>query len=335
MTKTFTLTEGLSLALAALILLAALPLHLVPALVAGLLVYELVHVLAPRLSRFATEPRARLFAVIALASLILAGVIGASMGISLFLRSEGGSLSALLAKMAEIIETTRPSLPDWLAQLLPADVDGLRSLASEWLREHASEVQTLGKEAGRALAHVLIGMIIGAMVSLHHGRPAHEAGPLAVALTERVTRVGNAFRRIVFAQVQISAVNTFFTGLYLAALLPALGVQLPLVKTLIAVTFLAGLLPVVGNLISNTVIVVVSLHHSPGAAMGSLIFLVVIHKLEYFLNARIVGGQINAKAWELLLAMLVMESAFGLIGVVAAPIYYAYLKDELSSRGLL
>jgi predicted PurR-regulated permease PerM len=59
----------------------------------------------------------------------------------------------------------------------------------------------------------------------------------------------------------------------------------------------------------------------------------VIHKLEYFLNARIVGSQIAARAWELLLAMLVMEAAFGIPGVVAAPIYYAYLKRELSDAG--
>ena len=64
-------------------------------------------------------------------------------------------------------------------------------------------------------------------------------------------------------------------------------------------------------------------------------FLVVIHKLEYFLNARIVGAQIRAHAWEVLLAMLVMEVAFGLPGVVAAPIYYAYLKQELMDRGLV
>ena len=61
----------------------------------------------------------------------------------------------------------------------------------------------------------------------------------------------------------------------------------------------------------------------------------VIHKLEYFVNARIVGTQIRARAWELLLAMLVMEAAFGIPGLIAAPIYYAYLKDELASRGLL
>ncbi|PYQ60307.1 MAG: hypothetical protein DMF53_17225, partial [Acidobacteria bacterium] len=144
-----------------------------------------------------------------------------------------------------------------------------------------------------------------------------------------------AFRRIVFAQVRISALNTTLTALYLAVLLPLAGVRLPLVKTLIVLTFLAGLLPVIGNLISNTVIVVVSMSYSAGAALGALIFLVVIHKLEYFLNARIVGSEIKARAWELLLAMLVMEAAFGMAGLIAAPIYYAYLKMELAARGLI
>jgi hypothetical protein len=85
---------------------------------------------------------------------------------------------------------------------------------------------------------------------------------------------------------------------------PLAGAQLPLVKTMIAVTFVAGLLPVIGNLISNTVIVVVSLSVSPVLAASSLLFLVVIHKLEYFVNARVMGGQIHARAWEFLVAML-------------------------------
>jgi predicted PurR-regulated permease PerM len=147
--------------------------------------------------------------------------------------------------------------------------------------------------------------------------------------------MGEAFRRVVFAQLRISAINTAFTAIYLAVVLPLFGVHLPFTKTMIVVTFIAGLLPVIGNLISNSVIVVVSLTHSPAMAVASLAFLVVIHKLEYFLNARIVGAQISAKAWELLTAMLLMESAFGLAGLAAAPICYAWLKDELSSRGLI
>jgi len=104
---------------------------------------------------------------------------------------------------------------------------------------------------------------------------------------------------------------------------------------MIAVTFVAGLVPLAGNLISNTVIVVVSLSHSLGAAAGSLVYLVTIHKLEYLVNAQIIGTEIRARSWELLLAMLAMEAAFGLPGLVAAPVYYSYLKDELAARELV
>ncbi len=135
--------------------------------------------------------------------------------------------------------------------------------------------------------------------------------------------------------MRISALNTIFTGIYLAVVLPAFGIDLPLIKTMIMVTFIAGLLPVIGNLISNTVIVVVSLAHSHEVAFVSLAYLIVIHKLEYFLNARIVGGRISARAWELLMAMLLMEAAFGMGGLVAAPIYYAYLKNELRAAELI
>jgi predicted PurR-regulated permease PerM len=33
--------------------------------------------------------------------------------------------------------------------------------------------------------------------------------------------------------------------------------------------------------------------------------------------------------------MLVMDAVFGIPGVIAAPIYYAYLKNELSAKTLI
>jgi predicted PurR-regulated permease PerM len=173
------------------------------------------------------------------------------------------------------------------------------------------------------------------LVALHDAQPPDALGPLAGALQERAGRLGEAFRHVVFAQVRISAVNTMLTALYVVVALPLAGVHVPLATAMIAVTFIVGLLPIIGNLISNTLIVILSLSISLPAAMASLVFLVVIHKLEYFLNAHIVGTQVHAHAWELLLAMLVLEAAFGLPGVIAAPIYYAYLKDELVSRKLV
>jgi predicted PurR-regulated permease PerM len=183
------------------------------------------------------------------------------------------------------------------------------------------------------MAQLLIAMVIGALISLHPR--INSRGVLALALLDRCRHLSNAFRNIVFAQVRISALNTFFTWCYLGVLLPLLGIHLPLSKTLIVLTFFAGLLPVVGNLISNSAIFITSLSISPAVAATSLAYLVIIHKLEYFLNARIVGSRISARAWELLLAMLALEALFGLQGLVAAPVFYAYVKDELKTAGLI
>lgn len=317
-------------------LVAAVKLHLLPALLAGLLVYELVHLLAPRLRLWRlSHDTSKVMAVAVLSTIVVLILTLLIAGLLTVLRREAGSPEALLKQFIDIVESARVSLPKWAVASLPANPEDLRNHIVKWLRDHLQDLQHIGTVAGRALVHILIGMIIGAMVALHEVRPRDAQKPLARALTERVDRLGNAFRRIVFAQIRISALNTTLTGLYLGVLLPLFGVHLPLVKTMIAVTFLVGLLPVIGNLISNTVIVVVSLGTSFQVAAASLAFLVIIHKLEYFVNAKIVGTQIRARAWEILVAMLTMEAAFGIAGVVAAPIYYAYIKDELTSRGQL
>jgi predicted PurR-regulated permease PerM len=44
---------------------------------------------------------------------------------------------------------------------------------------------------------------------------------------------------------------------------------------------------------------------------------------------------IRARAWELLIAMLLMETLFGIAGLVAAPVYYGYLKRELAAARLI
>lgn len=327
--------QQLSWLVSAAALILVLKLHLLPALLAGLLVYELVHLTAPLLERKLPGRRAKQAAVAVLATVVVgATVLATALAIGYF-RSDSGSLSALAQKMAEILENSRQSMPDWLSGTLPDSVEGIKSAIVQWLREHAAQVQTLGKEAGVGLAHVLIGLIIGALLALREVGNPRLALPLAAALATRARRLADAFRRVVFAQLRISALNAGLTAIYLVVLLPLFGIHLPLTKTLIAVTFVAGLLPVIGNLISNSVIVIVSLAHSPQVAVVSLGFLVVIHKLEYFLNARIVGARISAHSWELLLAMLVMEAGFGLPGLVAAPIYYAYAKQELVDAGLV
>ena len=337
--------RDVAFALTALAVLFVLWQHLLPALFAGLLVHELVLQLAPRLGFLrASGRRSTLLAVGLLSGVIIAALVLLLIALIAFFRSDAGSLPALLQKLAETIESARKILPEWVFENLPGDPDEIKDAIGQWLRHHAADMRNIGREVGRAVAHALIGMVAGAMVALSGTATQGELRPLARELGAQIKALSAAFRRVdvedsrvafrrvVFAQVYISANNTVCTWLYIGVLLPMLGVHLPFPYALVAITFIAGLLPVLGNLISNTIIVVASLAQGFGIAVGSLVFLILIHKFEYFLNARIIGSQIRARAWELLVAMLAMEASFGLAGLVAAPVLYAYLKDECVQR---
>ena len=322
--------------LAAAALMLMIVLHLLPALFAGLLVYALVQTTAPLLGKRVPSDRARVLVVALLGTIVVGLLVLLILSAVSFLRNEIGNPEVLWEQqLMPLVEKARQQLPASVVGWLPDTVDDLRMMAMELTRKHSVSLQTLGKEAARVFVHILIGMVLGAIVALSRARPAHQVGPLAAALGQRCQRLAEAFHNIVFAQIKISAINTVFTAIFLLGVLPMLGIHLPLAKTLVVLTFIVGLLPVIGNLISNTAITIAGLSISLGVGVAALGFLILIHKLEYFLNARIVGGQIRARAWELLVAMLVMEAAFGLAGLIAAPIYYAYLKSELEAERLI
>jgi predicted PurR-regulated permease PerM len=316
-------------------LLLVMPLRLLPSLLAGLLVFELVNMLTPKLQLLIDGERARWLAVALLGTLVVSVLALLFAGAISFFLHEAENPGAFLGKFMTVVDRARGQLPPFIDSYLPATVDEFRVSMSAWTQKHVDELQLLGKDAAHTFVTLLIGMVLGAIVALQRVSDTHKRKPLSAALFERLQLLSDAFRNIVFAQIKIALLNTAFTSIFLAVILPLCGIHLPLTKTLIILTFLLGLLPVVGNLMSNTLITIVGLSLSIWVALAALGYLIVIHKLEYFLNARIVGGQISAKSWELLLAMLIFEAAFGLPGVVAGPIYYAYLKSELRKADLV
>jgi predicted PurR-regulated permease PerM len=325
-----------SYALAAFTLLMVLLLHLLPALLAGMLVYELVRAVTPLLGRRISSERARPVVVTVLGVIVVGLLTLLVAWLVNFFRREMGDPNLLWQQqLMPLVEKARQQLPATITNWLPDSVDELRVMALDLTRKHALSLQNVGKETARVLVRIIVGMVLGALVALNRARPPHQVGPLAAALGERCQHLAEAFHNIVFAQIKISLINTAATAAFLLGLMPLLGIHVPFAKTLVVITFLAGLLPVIGNLISNTAVTIAGLSVSVWVAAAALGFLIVIHKLEYFLNARIIGTQIRARAWELLVAMLAMEAAFGLAGLIAAPIYYAYLKSELEAEGMI
>ncbi len=317
----------------AVIWLPVLALHLVIALFAALITYGSARAAAGLLRRIRVGfPHAD--AVGALLVILL--LVGAVFWMGHLIGNHTGSqtLPALLQHMAVILDQLHMKLPPALAQNLPASVESVRVASVAWLRDHASELQLAGVHTLRGIGHLLAGIVIGAIAVVQiPPQPPAAALPLATALRRHFDDLVRAFNSVFFAQFRISLINTALTAVFLFGLLPLLGKQLPMSGMLLAVTFVCGLIPVVGNLISNAVIVIISLSDSLAVTLMSLLWLVSIHKFEYFLNAEIIGQRISAAAWELLIVMLVFEAVFGLAGLVSAPVIYAQIKHLMKQKG--
>ncbi|MEK7706912.1 MAG: AI-2E family transporter, partial [Verrucomicrobiota bacterium] len=91
-----------------------------------------------------------------------------------------------------------------------------------------------------------------------------------------------------------------------------------------------GRRPIIGNIISNTLSVGVGFTISPQMALIALIFLVVIHKLEYFLNSKIIGDRIKNPMWLTLIGIVLGEKLMGVPGMILAPVVLHYIKVEAS-----
>ena len=322
------------------LLLYILMRHLVSGVVGGLVLYLLLDRLSHSFSKRMPGTAARPLALI-LVTLVGGGLAFGVVALLIsFARHHADNIPAIMTKMADILQSTRAWLGDYGEQLIPevmTDAETIKAALAVWLKEHAETLKLAGSSFSLGIVHLIMGMLLAVLVFFRHvtHHPDRLPGTLSEALEEKVEHFTRAFAQIATAQVKISVLNTALTALYLLVVLPLFGQHIPFATTIVFVTFVCGLIPVLGNLISNTVIVILSLGISPGTAIASLLFLIIIHKLEYLTNSRIVGGETDSQAWEILMAILIGETAFGISGVVMAPIMYAFIKRELRGRGLV
>ncbi len=131
------------------------------------------------------------------------------------------------------------------------------------------------------------------------------------------------FRRVMGGQVIISLINTIISSLVIFAL------GLPHPFLLVFIVFFCGLFPVVGNLISNSVLVFTAFVSIGiwGAAL-CLVLLISIHKLEYFLNSRIIGGIVSLPMAVSLAALVLSEAVFGIPGLILAIPLVLFIRHE-------
>lgn len=272
----------------------------------------------------------RKWLAVALFSILL---VAAFFGFGLFVKRA-------IKELPEIAEKVIPAVVQYAkghnVTLPISDFDELMEAAPKMMSQSAGPLGSFAKLTIKEFVMLVVGVVIA--IGLFVQREATQITGNGENLythyygliRSRFHAFYLSFETVMGAQLLISLVNTGATAVYLlsSSMRPYAGILIPL-------TFICGMLPIIGNLISNTLIVGIAFGAiSPQAALWALVFLVVVHKMEYFLNSKIIGGRIQHPMWLTLIALILGESLMGIPGVILAPVILSYIKVEGSRYAL-
>ena len=214
-----------------------------------------------------------------------------------------------------------------------SDYDSLKDLAMQTVTEKISGVGKYAKEGLFQIASLIIGVVVAVSLFLNarfdFGQDPNASKDnlylvIGNEIAQRFRTFYRSFDTVMGAQLLIALINTTLTAVFMR------WNAFPYQTVIVVLTFVCGLLPIVGNLISNALILSVALTLSPKLVLIALIFLIVIHKLEYFLNSKIIGHRIRNPMWLTLLGLILGEKLMGVPGMILAPVVLHYLKVEVS-----
>ena len=176
----------ISYVLAAIALLLVVELRLLPALLGGLLVFELVQSMTPLLGRRISGDRARVVVVALLGALVVGLLLLLILGAISFFRAEIGNPELLWQQqLMPLVQKARQQLPAVLVNHLPDSVDDLRVGVTELARKHAGTLQLAGKGVARVFVQA---------TKCFNGRYGLRARDLAVSILPAVSKKDGPWR---------------------------------------------------------------------------------------------------------------------------------------------
>jgi predicted PurR-regulated permease PerM len=247
---------------------------------------------------------------------------------------------AAINVLPKIADNSIPSALQWAEEHdlnLPfEDFQGLKATAMTTIKDQAKylgDFANFARHASTTFVFIIIAIVCAVSIffnsRLDLTRESHKVSNNLYSvccdeITARFTAFYQSFATVIGAQMTISAINTVLTAIFVFA------AGIPYAPVVIGLTFLCGLFPIVGNVVSNTVIVFVAFIVSGRLAIFALIFLIVVHKLEYFLNSKIIGARIRNPIWLTLIGLIIGEKLMGVPGMILSPVILNYLRVEMS-----
>lgn len=311
------------------LLFLALTLHVMPAVLVGLLAFVLCRALLTavrlRLPTCAFPERA-VSLVVGVGSVTVLSLLGFGLAKAL----NGENVSDLLMTLAHTLEQSKKYLPADISTHIPDSVLDIKQVVADIAKKHAVSVASFGSHTAHTAVLLLVGWLVGCLAACRSAPALNDGHPVFYQTWRTIwSRFAQAFEAVASAQVKVAAFNASCMAAFLFVLSPLIGWDIPYAKTLVLATFVLGMIPVVGNLLSNTLTCVLALTVSVPAACAALLFLVVIHKAEYLILSKALGAETGTQIWELLIVLFAGQILFGMVGMVTAPILYTFIRGEL------
>ncbi len=314
-----TTAEKISYALMTLILLAVIVFHMGHVVLAALFSFMFMEFFFRAARTRVPCTAARWLAAVGF--IITAGVVT-----YIFLRF----IKQTLLTLPDIVEVALPKVmalaQNYGLELPFANFQDLREFANNKILVNALSITKASTLLTQEVFHMVIGIVAAVLYFVAGKTPKYEANLFVAVRKEtnlRIRRFVYSFEKVFGAQILISSTNTVLTALFLYL------TAMPHFAFLTTMTFIIGIMPIIGNIITNTVITITALGVSLNQALLALGFLIFIHKLEYFLNSKIMGSSVNLPMWQTLIAILIGNTIMGIPGIMLSPAILHYIKTEL------
>lgn len=260
---------------------------------------------------------------------------GGAQGMRYGVKTLSGQTEQMMAYALVALTDVRMHVPKAVGKYLPQTIEQINALVEQAGAFFGQHALGFGATSMHLLFQFLFALLIAATCCTRPAFDTTSYKPFRREWLNRIHEYSVCFAQLMTAQMYVALWNAFCTSIFLYAVLPLLGVELSFREALVVFTLFASLIPALGNIVANGVMAFLCLPHGAPIMLLAVVFLFVVHKAEYIINARIIGKNVRATVPEMLMAILIGECLFGLPGLMLGPVSYAYLKMYLIKQDLV
>lgn len=223
----------------------------------------------------------------------------------------------------------------YLKMPIPSDFDinYLLKMSLEYIKNHLNILSAVGTNS----LQILVGILFGVLFFLYKEKQILAPENYWFKTTESfkfyLNNLFEGFKTIMRLQFMVAFLNTISLSILSFVIAPIFtGDLLPYWYILLPLTAIFSLIPVIGNLIINVLIFFISINVSILFSVIAIIYFFVVHKLELFAIAKLLGKKEDIPFLFIALSMLLGELYFqSMLGILLGITFLLATRNAINA----